>query len=155
MKNNSSSDVFAAETQTRIALLNLKDEIDAAIATASESDKAKLMQLSQRIADVEKNQTDVRLALLGECISNESSVAEKYYLTVNPEMYDKADAAKTKDEINTSLKELLEARDNYSKAYSEFELAENKKEAQEKINTANQYLEKLNQKMSALENEEK
>lgn len=157
MKNNSSGDAFAAETQTRIELLNLKDEIDASIATATEEDKPKLMELSKQLGEIESAQTDARVKILEKSLDEadkESAIGDKYYSRVASNIFDKADMAKTKDEIDASTEELLEAKDNYSKAKAEFSLDGNKRIAQERIDTFDQYLEKLDQKMSGLEKEE-
>ena len=155
MKASGNGDVWVAETNSRIAMSDLRAEIESAIETATDADKAKLKELSKQLEQAEKAQTDARVKVLEETLDADNKVLEENCpREVGVQLYDDAEKAKTKAEIEKLMSDIKKHLDGCNKALGQVKIEGNKAYLKATISSFNQKLGALEQRKASLKPEE-
>lgn len=154
MKASGNSDVWVAETDSRVAMLKLKEEINAAIETASDADKAKLQEIAKQLEQAEQAQTDARVAVLDETLdADRKALDENCPDELGDQIYNDAEKAKTKAEIEKSISDLNKYLEGCNKALGQVKTDGIKQNLKEKISAFNQKLVLLQSRSAGLKPE--
>lgn len=107
MKASGNDDVYVAETDSRMALMDLQEEINNAMQTANDADKIKLQELSKKLEEAVQTQTDERVKVLNEAIDYDNKIIEENCPSeLGETIYNTAENAQTKEQIEKSISDI-------------------------------------------------